>query len=64
MVKIAAGAKGSRYAGDDSGETNLTYGFHNKGPSFASNGRALMFSATPRQRRTFAVHRRRLGRNE
>jgi hypothetical protein len=58
MVKIAAGAKGSRYAGDDSGETNLTCGFHSKGPSFAPNGRALMFSATPRQRRTFACRGR------
>jgi TolB protein len=43
---------------DGSGERILTEGFHNEGPTFAPNGRVIMFSAIPAAVRTFAVHHR------
>jgi TolB protein len=32
---------------DGSGERILTQGFHNEGPTFAPNGRAIMFFRDP-----------------
>ena len=44
---------------DGSGERILTSGFHNEGPTFAPNGRVVMFfRESRRQRRSVAVHRR------
>ncbi len=43
---------------DGSGERILTSGFHNEGPTFAPNGRVLMFFRDPGgNERTVAVHR-------
>jgi len=44
---------------DGSGERILTSGFHNEGPTFAPNGRVLMFFRDPGgSGGPFAVHRR------